>query len=76
MIFLYYYGELSQRERDEGVAFTRLVSASGSKKSAQRIRLLRNLQAELDARNLRLVTRGTTNAYYLESAESVPQFHA
>lgn len=76
LIFLHYYGQISQRERDEGVAFTRLVAASGSKKSAQRIRLLRNLQAELDARNLRLVTRGTTNAYYLESAESVPQFHA
>ena len=76
LIFLHYYGELSQRERDEGVAFTRLVAASNTQKTAQRIRQLRNLQAELDARNLRLVTRGTTNAYYLESAESVAQFDA
>lgn len=76
LIFLHYYGELSQRERDQGVPFTRLVNDSGATKTPQRIRQLRNLQAELDARNLRLVTRGSTNAYYLESANSVPQIDA
>ena len=50
------------------------VNDSGATKTPQRIRQLRNLEAELDARGLRLVTRGNTNAYYLESANSVPQF--
>jgi hypothetical protein len=49
------------------------VDESGSKKRAQRIRNIGNFEAELAARNLRLATRGSTNAYYLESVSSIPE---
>jgi hypothetical protein len=72
LVFSYYYS-LSSEERAQGIPFTRLVDESGSKKRAQRIRNIANFEAELAARNLRLATRGSTNAYYLESVSSIPE---
>ena len=72
LVFSHYYS-LSPEERTQGIPFTRLVDESGSKKRAQRIRNIANFEAELAARNLRLATRGSTNAYYLESVSSIPE---
>ena len=72
LVFAHYYS-LSPEDRAHGIPFTKLVDDSGSKKRAQRIRNISNFQAELEARNLRLETRGSTNAYYLESTSSIPE---